>query len=135
MWKCKKCCRSFAKTNQMHSCKVYPLDEHFKNKENQRPLFDSFTNFIKENIGDLKVEALPCCIHLVSSYTFSGVWILSDKIKIDFMLPEKIENSRFIKIEQPSTNRYVYYVEISKASELDDELLAWLTKSYFLKTK
>lgn len=134
MWKCNKCHRSFAKNNQSHSCVVFPLEEHFKNKENQREFFNHYIDFIRKNIGDFKIEAVPCCIHLVSTYTFSAVWVMKDKIRIDFMLPDKLTSKRITKIEQPSANRYVHYLEIEKEEDLDEELLNWLKQAYFLKS-
>jgi hypothetical protein len=134
MWKCNSCHREFAKKNQSHSCKTYPLDEHFKNKENQRALFNAYIAYIRKNIGEFKIEALPCCIHLVSTYTFGAVWILKDKIRIDFMTPEKIASKRISRVEQPSANRYVHFIEIEKMEELNEELLNWLKQAYFLKT-
>ncbi len=135
MWKCGKCCRSFAKNNQSHSCTSYTLDEHFKNKGDQRDLFNAYLDYIRKNIGDFQIEAVPCCIHLVNTYTFSAAWILKDKIRIDFMSPEKIINKRITKTEQPSANRYVHYLEIEEIEDLDDELANWLKQAYFLKSK
>ncbi len=134
MWKCEKCCRTFAKNNQSHSCKTTTLDEHFQNKEDQRELFNSYIDFVRKNVGDYKIEAVSCCIHLVNTYTFSAVWILKDKIRIDFASPEKIRSNRIIKTEQPSTNRYVNYLDIEKTSDLNEELINWLKQAYFLKS-
>lgn len=134
MWKCNKCHRLFTKVNQSHSCVIFPLDEHFKNKENQRNLFNTYIDFVRLNVGDFKIEVVPCCIHLVSTFTFSAVWIMKDKIKIDFMLLEKLSNKRIIKIEQPSANKYVHYLEIENENELDEELINWLKQAYFLKS-
>lgn len=134
MWKCPKCNREFAKENQSHSCVIYPLEEHFRNKENQRKFFDKYIDFVRKNVGDFKIEAMPCCIHLVGTYTFSAVWILKNKMRIDFMLPDKLSNARIIKIAQPSTNRYVHYLEVVDERDFDDELANWLKKAYFLKS-
>jgi len=134
MWTCKKCNREFTKTNQSHSCVVYPIDNHFKNKgEKSKSLFYALTKSIEDNIGELKIEALPCCIHLVSHYTFSGVWILKGKIRLDFRVNYEIKNKRFVKVEKLSTNRILYFVEITKESDIDLELLDWLKDSYNLK--
>ena len=84
MWQCPKCKREFIKKNQSHSCVIYPIEKHFKGKEYSKDLFEKLINAIKKNIGEIKIESLPCCIHLVSSYTFSGVWLLKDKIRLDF---------------------------------------------------
>lgn len=134
MWKCDKCHRSFAKVNQSHSCVIYSLDGHFKNKEKQRGLFNVYIDFVRKNVGDFRIEAVPCCIHLVSTFTFSAVWIMKDRMKIDFMLPEKLASKRITRTEQPSANRYVHYLVIKNKNDLDKELLGWLKQAYFLKS-
>jgi hypothetical protein len=70
----------------------------------------------------------------VNTYTFSAIWILKDKIRIDFMAPERLTSKRISRIEQPSANRYVHYLEIEKEEDLDNELLSWLKQAYFLKS-
>ena len=133
MWTCPKCKREFLKNNQSHSCVLYPLENHFKGKEEiAKPLFAELVNSIEKNIGSLKIESLPCCIHLVSSYTFSGVWAFKDKIRIDFRLNNIISDPRVFKEERMSKNRYLYYLDIKDKEDIDDELIAWLKKSYYL---
>lgn len=134
MWTCKKCNREFIKNNQSHSCVVYSIDNHFQGKgEKSKTLFYALTESIEDNVGKLKIEALPCCIHLVSHYTFSGVWILKDKIRLDFRVDYEIKSKRFVKVEKLSTNRILYFVEISNEENIDSELLGWLKDSYNLR--
>jgi hypothetical protein len=132
MWQCPKCKREFTKKNQNHSCVVYPIEKHYKGKEDSKGLFEKLVAQIEENIGDVKIESLPCCIHLVSSYTFCGVWLLKDKIRLDFRVPYKIDSERIVKEEQLSTNRQLYYLEIKEEKDIDEELLNWVSDSYFL---
>lgn len=134
MWKCNKCHRTFAKVNQSHSCVKFSLDEHFKNKENQRDLFNTYIDFVRKNVGDFKIEAVPCCIHLVSTFTFSAVWILKDKIRIDFASTKNNVCERIIRSEQPSANRFVHYLDIQTKDDLNEELIDWLKQAYFLKS-
>jgi hypothetical protein len=138
LWKCPECHREFAKTNQQHSCKIYPLENHFKNKDYARELFDYLVKKIEKNIGLLKIESLPCCIHLVSNYTFGAVWALRDRIRIDFRISAKIKNNKNTKIHkmiQISPNRYLYYLDIIKKQEIDSALLSSLREAYELNIK
>jgi len=133
MWICPKCKREFAKTNQSHSCASYPLENHISGKGvKSKSLFDALIKSIENNIGPVKIESLHCCIHLVSNYTFSGVWISKDKIKLDFRITNKIEDPRISQMVKMSANRYLYYLEISDENEIDDKLISWLRDSYFL---
>ena len=133
MWTCPECKREFLRKQQAHSCVHFPLENHFKNKGlAARPLFDSLVKAIEKEIGPVKIESLPCCIHLVSSYTFGAVWALKDKIRIDFRIDTKISDPRVSKEVQMSPNRFLYYLDIKDQQEIDDKLIAWLRKAYFL---
>ncbi len=136
MWKCNKCKREFHKENQSHSCVVYPIENHFKNRDKTIiNLFYSFIKSIEENIGSIKIESLPCCIHLISSYTFSGAWILKDRIRFDFRLNRDIQSDRFTKKLQMSKNRYLYYLDIQKEEDINKELIEWIGEAYKLENR
>ncbi len=133
MWQCPKCKREFKKKNQTHSCVAYPIEYHFMNKDYSKDLFEKLVKRIENEVGEIKIESLPCCIHLVSSYTFSGIWLLKDKLRLDFRVDYPIESNRVLKQEKLSTNRFLYYVEIAEEKDIDKELIKWLKDSYFLK--
>jgi len=108
LWRCPKCKREFAKKNQAHSCISRPLDDHFKNKAYAKELFEYLKDKIETKVGPLKIEPLPCCIHLVSNYTFGAVWALKDKIRIDFRTNYLIKSKKIWKMIKMSANRYFY---------------------------
>jgi len=131
LWTCPKCRRQFEKKNQVHSCNLYPLDKHFKGKERvARPLYDKLTEQIEENIGALKVESLPCCIHFLSTYTFGAVYALRNKIRVTFTLNRKVENPRIKKFSQMSNTKYLYAVDLGSLDKIDEELISWLREAY-----
>ncbi|MCX6776530.1 MAG: DUF5655 domain-containing protein [Candidatus Micrarchaeota archaeon] len=135
LWKCQKCGRKFEKKNQMHSCTIYPVEKHFKGKEEMKPLYNKLKEKIKKNVGSFWVESLPCCIHLVTApaYTFAAVYALRDRIRMHFGLDYKLESSRIDKFSQYSANRYMYSIDIKSEKEIDRELLSWLRQAYNLK--
>lgn len=135
LWQCPKCKREFAKTKQQHSCKFYPIEKHFENKEYAWELFGYLKKQIEKNIGSLKIESLPCCIHFVSSYTFGACWALKDRIRIDLRLDKKITTKKIHKMIKISPNRYMYYFDILKKEEIDSELLSWLRQAYKINFK
>jgi len=131
LWVCPKCNRRFEKENQVHSCTVYPLDNHFRGREEvARPLYNRLEEEIKKKIGPFKVESLPCCIHLVSTFTFAAVYALKNKIRIHFALDHKLESPRIDKSSQISKNRYQHSIDIEKGDEIDKELISWLKHAY-----
>ena len=133
LWTCPKCHREFKNKNQSHSCVIYPLENHFKGKEEvAKPLFDELVRVIEREIGPVKIESLPCCVYLVSDYTFGAVWALKKKIKVDFRVDFQIDDPRIIKDVKMSANRYLYFLEITDRKQIDEQLIEWLRASYFL---
>lgn len=135
LWQCPKCKREFAKKSQAHSCVSFPLENHFKGKKVAKDLFKDLKNKIEACVGPLKIESLPCCIHLVSNYTFGAVWALKDKIRIDFRIDYQVQSKRFWKVIKISTNRYLYYLDVKDKSEIDQEILSWIKEAYLLNKK
>ncbi|MDD5342695.1 MAG: DUF5655 domain-containing protein [Patescibacteria group bacterium] len=129
-WQCSRCHREFAKKNQQHSCVIYPLAKHFKDKLLAKELFGHLKKRITTAIGSVKIESLPCCIHLVSSYTFGAAWAMKDRIRIDFRVANPLKSRRFWKTLRMSANRYLYFLEIKSKKEIDRELIGWLNESY-----
>jgi len=133
VWKCPKCERAFARNKQSHSCTVYPLENHFKNKEAiAQPLFERLLQTLKP-IGKVTVESLPCCIHLVNPtepYTFAGVYALKDRIRIHLVLTREIKDPRISASTKMSTNRYLYSIELRTNKEIDKEIVDWFTEAY-----
>lgn len=134
-WKCPRCGREFERHNQAHSCKIYPLELHFKNKDASKTLYKKLCNEIRKENGPFKVESLECCIHLVSTGTFAAVKILQHKLQIDFSLNHEIKNNRFIKSLKMSEHRFLYLLEIINEEEIDVELLKWIKEAQELKQK
>ena len=136
MWKCPKCGRKFARKDQPHSCRTWPIDNHFKNKEEvARPLFNEFKARVKKNVGQFKIRSLHCCIHLVSDFSFVAVFPMKDKIRLHFSLDYKLESQRIGKRSQFSKNRYMYSIDLKTAKEMDAELMKWLKQAYNLRNK
>ena len=130
MWSCPKCKREFSKNNQSHSCVVYPLANHFKDK----PFGEGLFKELVKKLDSIKfiIDSVPCCIHLVSKSTFCAAWIGKNKMKIDFKLDTVLKNKRFSKVLKMSANRYLYYMEIKTKEEIDKELISWIKKSHEL---
>lgn len=135
MWQCPKCKREFSKINQSHSCAKFKLEKHFRSKEFAKELFDYLVLEIKKKVGKIKIESLPCCIHLVSNYTFGAVWALSDGIRVDFRLDHKIETQKLHRLVKMSANRFLYYFDIKDKKEIDKEIIGYYKEAYGLNIK
>ena len=62
MWTCPQCGRIFKKANQPHSCRKVPLEEHFKNKQAARMLFDFLVERINSRIRGMP-DHFPALLH------------------------------------------------------------------------
>lgn len=130
LWTCPQCGRQFERTGQSHSCRPFPLKQHFDGKPRGRLLFGKFKQAFKKRTGSFKIESLACCIHFVSTFTFAAVKILKDKIRVDFSLDCKIKRKRIQKSVRMSANRCLYYVDVNSDNEIDEELMGWIQKAH-----
>lgn len=128
-WKCPKCKREFAKENQSHSCRIYPLENHFKNKRYAKGLFGILIKKIKE-IGKFSVDSPECCIHLVRNTTFAAVYALKDRIRLHFVLDCKKKVSGAKEPFKMSANRYLYSLDVLDKKEINKELLDLIREAY-----
>jgi hypothetical protein len=133
MWTCSKCGRVFEKNKQPHSCQKVPLEQHFKNKEKAKELFDYLVEQIDGKIGKCKVISLPCCIHLFGKYDFLAALPKKDRLEIRFNLRRKLDDPRLKQSVPVSTNAIKNCIYITTVGEIDKELIGWITEAYFLK--
>lgn len=130
LWTCPKCGRQFEKKNQSHSCKLFPIEQHFKNKDKGKLLYDKLEVAVRRMLGSLKIESLECCIHFVSTFTFAAVKIFKNKIRVDFALSHEIKNERIKQYMQLSSNRYLFYIDIVSEDEINNELIEWIKEAH-----
>jgi hypothetical protein len=136
IWKCPKCGRKFEKTGQSHSCNVFPVKAHFKGKGKvSEALYHGLKEKIKKGVGGFKVDSIPCCIHLVSSFTFTAVRVLKNKIRVSFTLDHEIKSHRIHKSARYSASRFIHEVDIGSKSQIDKELLDWISQAYHIREK
>lgn len=130
MWTCPKCERTFEKTGQMHSCRKISLEEHFKNKEKAKEIFDYLFETVNQEIGKCKIISLPCCIHLFGNYDFLAALPKKDSLEIRFSLNRKLENPRVIQAVLVSAKQYKNCIEIYQKKEIDSDLIELISEAY-----
>jgi Domain of unknown function (DUF5655) len=129
LWTCPKCKRKFERKGQSHSCRPYPLAQHFENKPVGKLLYQKLKQAIKGELGNFKVESLECCIHFVSTFTFAAVKILKDKIRVDFSLSRKIKSNRITYFTPMSAHRFLYCIDVITEEDIDQELMDWIKEA------
>lgn len=130
LWTCPHCNRKFVHRGQMHSCRQFPLEQHFAGKPGGKKLYEHFKRAVRKSTGHFKIESLECCIHFVNNSTFVAVKIYKDKIRIDFTLYHTIERKRYHRFTMLSANRYLYYCYIFNEVEIDEALIGWIKEAY-----
>lgn len=132
-WTCPKCGRIFKNKNQIHSCKKYPIDLHFKNKDHAKKLYIHLLKTTGSKIGKCKEISLPCCIHWFGNYDFVALLPKRDKLEVRFALDEKIKSKRIFASVPLSKSTYKNCLYIYKKDDIDRDLIGWLKRSYCLK--
>jgi hypothetical protein len=131
MWTCSKCSREFKKTDQPHSCKIVPLEDHFKNKEKAKEIFDHLVKRVEDSVGKVKLISLPCCIHLFGTYDFLAALPKKNSLEVRIGLNRELDSPRVTQSVPTSAKGVKYCFEISSEKEIDDEFVGWLKESYF----
>lgn len=134
MWTCSKCGRVFKRTNQQHSCKLIPLEQHFKNKASTKLIYNFLLTQIHNEIGPYKIIPLPCCIHLYGNYDFIAILPHKDRLEIRFAIKKETTNQRIFNSVIINKNTVKVCININSIQEIDKELLGYIKQSYILKT-
>ncbi len=135
MWICPGCGRIFEKAKQPHSCHKIPLEQHFKNKEKAKEIFDNLVGQINSKIGKCQVISLPCCIHLFGKYDFLAALPKKDRLEIRFALDRKLDTPRLKQVVQLSLKNFKNCIDLMTTKEIDGEIIKWLDEAYHLKDK
>lgn len=133
MWTCPKCDRIFEKERQVHSCRQISLEQHFKNKQKAKELFEYLIDQIKNKIGNCRIISLPCCIHLFGHYDFLAALPKKDKLEIRFSLGRKLTSPRLKQSVPLSAQNIKNCIDLNHQKEIDQELIEWLAEAYHLK--
>ena len=133
MWTCSKCGRIFEKGNQPHSCKKVPLEDHFRNKDKAKELFDELIVQVTKKIGPCRIISLPCCVHLFGSYDFLAALPKKDNLEIRFALDHELKSPRITQRVPLSLTTAKNCLLVHSKEEVDDELIGWVIESYHLK--
>jgi hypothetical protein len=132
LWSCPNCGRKFTKRNQAHSCQAFTVDDHFHGKNPQlRQIYNVLLTNLKK-LGPLRVDAVKSSINLISKYHFGGVKVYNDHLQIGFLSNETIIDDRIQRVEKLGPRKAGYHVKLSSPREVDDQLMAWLEKAYYL---
>jgi len=82
--------------------------------------------------GSIKAEAKKTSIHLVAKTGFAGVHPRKSAILLNIRSNAPIKSKRIRKVEKVSAYRYHNEMLIGSPSEVDAEVVTWLTNAHAL---
>ena len=133
-WTCPTCERRFARAKQWHSCKPQSIDSHFRGKDpTLKKLFDLLIGKLQKN-GPLRVDAVKTSINLISRHHFGGVNVRRDYLRVGFLAREEIKSPRVVHKQVVGPNRIGHSVVVRSASDIDAELIGWLSAAQALES-
>jgi hypothetical protein len=133
MWTCPNCGRTFKNTNQPHSCKSVPLEEHFKGKPLARALFDTLLERITSQAGPCRIISLPCCVHLFGHYDFLAALPKKNRLEVRFTANREMTGPRIQACVPMSAKVFKICLDLFTEQDINRELMDWLVESYQMK--
>jgi Domain of unknown function (DUF5655) len=131
-WTCPQCDRTFGRRNQSHTCvPSSTLDDYFAGRPPlQREICDAIIGHLR-TLGPVNVDPVQVVVLFKRSSTFAEVRAKRDRLTLTFLLSRAVQSPRFARAVPTSANRTAYFVDLRHADDIDDELVDWLTESYF----
>ncbi len=136
MWTCPDCDRPFGKTNQRHMCAPgLTLEEFFASShERERPIYDVVSEHL-QSIGEVTIEAVQVGIFFKNGPVVAELRPKKKWVAVTFKLPQKLSSSRLSRKVinaggSGSGGLWYHVVNVADVSEIDDQLLDWLTQAY-----
>lgn len=131
MWTCPKCGADFVQRNLSHSCGIFTVEGFLAGKsERARDLFWFFIDEWKR-IGSVKLHPVKTSVSIMNTVRFARInRVKRDSIVCHLWLKEKVESSKFFRIEKLPPNDYIHHFEITDESFIDDEFRRYMKMAY-----
>lgn len=137
LWVCPDCGRRFGKRNQNHECApAMTLAEYFSTgPDREQPIFDAVWAHLATLIGpdgiDVYVEPVSVGIFFKARTTFAQLRPKTKWVALSFNLNRQLTSERLSRKVIHHGNRYHHVVNLTAATEVDDQIRDWLTESFF----
>ncbi len=133
-WQCEDCGRSFGRQEQRHDCRPGVGIEEFLAAAlpETEPIFARINIHLQAiDAGDLIVDPLASKVLFKNGPVFA---ILDAKKKwtaLGFTVRRRIDSDRFSRKVTEYNGRYHHVLNLTDASQVDDEVLGWLTEAFY----
>lgn len=129
MWTCPDCGRSFANTNQWHSCLELTLEEHLLAKTPEsRALFEAVVGALSE-CGEFRIHPQKTRVGFISTVAFGGVRLARKWVDLSLILPRPLDDARVRKLELYGPTSWVHTFRLYTLDDLDESMKGWLCEA------
>lgn len=130
-WTCPQCERRFGRDNQSHECApALTVAEYFATgPEFERPIFEVVRAHL-ESLGPVIVEPVQVGVFFKRSRTFVELRPKMRWVTLSFILPAPVRDDRISRCQTMSARRTYHETKLRVPSEVDDQVLNWLTEAY-----
>ena len=130
LWTCPDCGARFVTKNMWHSCGRWTEDEHFVSVEpHLRDLYERFKEMVGV-CGPFTVVPTKTRIAFMVRMRFAGCTVRKSFLRAGFILGRRLEDPRFVNIDEFSAGSFGHYFRIETSIDLEDPLQDWLCEAY-----
>ena len=130
MWRCARCGRRFANTNQSHACGRHDLAHHFEKVEPRvKALYKAVVAAIKD-IGPVIVLSEKTRIAFQVRMSFAQVTPRRRWLDGHVVLARRLEHPRFRRIDTISARNHVHVFRLTDPGDIDSDFVSWLREAY-----
>jgi Domain of unknown function (DUF5655) len=131
LWTCPRCGRTFANTNQTHTCaRLGDLDRQFDGKApSVRLTFDRIVGLARA-LGPVSILPERTRIALHVRMSFAAFQPRRQWLDGHLILARRIDSPRFRRIETYSPRNILHAFRLASPAEVDEEFASWLAEAY-----
>lgn len=130
-WSCPACGREFARPRSHVCAPALSVDDYFARRPpEERAIYEAVRSHL-EGLGPVIVEPVNVGIFFKGRSNFVEIRPKNRWVDVTFGLNRVLGSPRISRTMRSKTARTYYAVRVTTAEDIDDELKAWLTESYF----
>lgn len=88
-----------------------------------------------QELGAFEVEVKQSSLHITNGRAFLGIHPRKNALLINIVSDKPITSTRLKKTEKVSANRYHNELIVDDVTQIDNELMSWLSDAYALTIK
>lgn len=130
LWVCARCGARLVTRNLWHSCGRFTLEELFATAAPS--VLELARTYVAtlQSLGDVQVIAQKTRLVCVARVRFAGLTPRKDGFYATFSLHRWLDSPRIVKTADYGPRWRGHYVLVRTATDLDDELRAWLQEAH-----